>query len=68
MIDLTDFRNPDCESCADPTKRVAARTFDVEGPGQAGVIYTCDNMPCRRVRNAKNLFLIRSSEAGSEHN
>lgn len=62
VVDLTDFEHPDCKACQDPTKRVAAKTFDLEGPGQVGVIYTCENMPCRRVRNAKDLFLIRTPE------
>lgn len=60
IIDLTDFDTPDCKRCKDPTKRVAAKTFDVEGPGKVGVIYTCDNRKCRSVRQAKDLFLIRS--------
>jgi len=60
IIDLTDFDTPDCKICTDPTKRVSSRTFDVEGPGRVGVIYTCENKTCRTIRQAKNLFLLRS--------
>lgn len=60
VIDLMDFENPDCASCEEPTKRVSAKTFDVEGPGRVGVIYDCDNRQCKSIKNAKGVFLMRS--------
>lgn len=53
IIDLEkDLLFSDCKSCKEPTKRVAGSTFDIEGPGVPGVIYDCDNRPCKS-RNSK---------------
>ena len=53
---------PDCAACAEPTKRVAARTMDVEGPGVPGVIYTCDNRPCKARKNAIGAYILRKEK------
>ena len=63
VVDLTDFENPDCKGCNDPTKYIAGKTFDIEGPGRVGVMYACENSRCRAIRNAKNLFLVHSMRA-----
>ena len=54
---------PDCAACQEATKRVAARTMDVEGPGVPGVIYTCDNWPCKAKRNAVGAYILRKEIA-----
>ena len=53
----------DCASCKEPTKRVAAKTFDVEGPGMPGVIYDCDNRPCKARRNTVGAYILRKEIA-----
>lgn len=50
---------PDCAACQEATKRVMARTMDVEGAGVPGVIYTCDNRPCKAKRNAVGAYILR---------
>lgn len=52
----------DCKSCKEPTKRVAGRTFDIEGPGVPGVIYDCDNNPCKRRNSTIAAFVMRRGE------
>lgn len=63
MAEIIDLENDplfdDCETCNDPTKRVAGKTFDVEGPGKVWVIYTCDNSRCKRKQNAIASYVIR---------
>lgn len=54
---------PDCAACQEATKRVMARTMDVEGPGVPGVIYTCDNRPCKAKRNAVGAYILRKEIA-----
>lgn len=50
---------PDCDSCRDPSKRIMARTMDLEGPGQKGILWTCDNKDCRRKKNAAGSYILR---------
>lgn len=54
---------PDCAACQEATKRVMARTMDVEGPGVPGVIYTCDNRPCKAKKNAVGAYILRKEIA-----
>ena len=53
LIDLTSDDFPECESCNEPTKRIAGKTFDIDGPGQVGTMYHCDNRACNALRQAK---------------
>lgn len=53
MIDLTSDDFPECENCNEATKRIVGKTFDVDGPGQAGTMYDCDNGACNALRQAK---------------
>lgn len=39
---------PDCDSCKDPTKRIAGKAIDLEGPGKTSFLYGCDNTVCRK--------------------
>lgn len=57
IIQLGDL--PDCEKCTEPSKRICGRTIDLEGPGKAGVVYDCDNLPCKRKCNVHVSYLIR---------
>ena len=57
---------PDCAACQEATKRVMARTMDVEGPGVPGVIYTCDNRPCKAKRNAVGAYILRKEMAKND--
>lgn len=59
VIDLTDMTPHDCDTCDEPTKYVVGRTFDVDGPGVAGVMYDCENHECRRLLEAKVRFFMR---------
>lgn len=59
LIDLTDDDFPECESCDEPTKRIAGKTFDLDGPGQVGMMFHCENRACNALRQAK----IRAWEA-----
>ena len=59
IINLDDDLFSDCESCREPTKWVAARTMDVEGPGMPGVIYDCDNRRCKARNNAIASYILR---------
>ena len=59
IIDLNGDLFSDCESCREPTKGVAARTKDVEGPGMPGVIYDCDNRRCKARNNAIASYILR---------
>lgn len=54
----------DCKSCKEPTKRVSGRTFDIDGPGVPGVIYDCDNRPCKSRNNAIASFVMRRARYG----
>ena len=49
----------DCNSCKEPSKRIAARTMDIDGPGVPGVIYDCDNRKCKERNNIIALFVFR---------
>lgn len=49
----------DCESCKEPSKRIAARTMDIEGPGVPGVIYDCDDKKCKERNNVIASFVLR---------
>ena len=60
VIDLTDFDTPDCETCTDQTKYISGKMFDAGGPGEVTVTYGCKNQQCRKIRDAKGLYLIRS--------
>lgn len=59
IISLDTDLLPDCAACQEATKRVLARTMDVEGPGVPGVIYGCDNRPCKARRNAVGAYILR---------
>lgn len=50
---------PDCDSCKDPTKRIAGKTIDLEGPGKVGLLYDCDNIVCKRKCNAIGSVIVR---------
>lgn len=50
---------PDCDSCKAPSKRIAGKTFDVEGPGKVGLLYDCDNIVCKRKRDASASVIVR---------
>lgn len=63
IINLDAGLLPDCATCAETTKRVAAHTMDVEGPGVPGVIYTCDNRPCKDRKNAIGAYILRKEIA-----
>ena len=54
---------PDCAACQEATKRVIARTMDVDGPGVPGVIYTCDNRHCKAKRNTVGDYILRKEIA-----
>ena len=60
VIDLTELDTPNCETCSDPTKYISGKMFDAGGPGKITVTYGCKNQQCRKVRDAKDLYLIRS--------
>lgn len=64
-IDLAGYAacGGEIEACQEATKRVMARTMDVEGPGVPGVIYTCDNRPCKAKRNAVGAYILRKEIA-----
>ena len=48
-----------------PSKRTVGKTFDLDGPGQVGTMYDCENRACNALRLAK----IRALEAeGKEEN
>lgn len=53
LIDMTSDDFPECENCNEPTKRIVGKTFDVDGPGQVGTMYDCDNGACNALRQAK---------------
>lgn len=53
LIDLTSDDFPECESCNGPTKRAVGKSFDLDGPGQVGTFYNCENKSCRALRRAK---------------
>ena len=59
VIDLTNYDSPNCKLCADQTKRITGMVFDAEGPGITTAIYTCKNRKCRKIRNVKDMFLLR---------
>lgn len=54
---------PDCAACQEATKRVLARTMDVDGPGVPGAIYDCSNMPCKSRKNAIGAYILRKEIA-----
>lgn len=63
VIDLTDIdylMQPYCSTCDEKTKRITARTFDLEGPGQVGTLYDCKNKQCKRIKDLKARYLLRS--------
>lgn len=62
IIDLSDLELPDCQKCQHPSKRILARTIDLEGPGIPGVLYKCDNKKCRARRYAIGNFLFNGEE------
>lgn len=65
LIDLTSDDFPECETCREPTRRAVGKTFDLDGPGQVGTLYHCENRACNALRLAK----IRALEAeGKEEN
>ena len=58
LIDLTSDDFPECKDCPEPSKRVIGKTFDLEGRGQVGSLYHCENKQC----NALRLGMIRAME------
>ena len=62
ILDLNHLELPDCEKCRDPSKRIFARTMDLEGPGVPGVLYQCNNKKCRSRRNVIGNFLFMGEE------
>lgn len=62
MVDLTDFDTPDCKACKDPTKYISGKMFDAGGPGEVTTLYGCKNQACRKIRDEKDLYFIRSME------
>lgn len=64
VIDLTNYDSPDCKLCADQTKRITGMVFDAEGSGITTAIYTCKNRKCRKIRNVKDMFLLRRENNG----
>lgn len=60
LIVLSDLEIPDCEKCAEKTKKIIAKTFDVEGPGIVGNIYSCYKKSCRAKKNVIALYHLRS--------
>lgn len=63
VVDLTDFDTPDCKACKDSTKYISGKMFDADGPGEVTAVYSCKNQACRKIRKAKDLYLIRSMGA-----
>lgn len=53
LIDLTSDDFPECETCNEPSKRTVGKTFDLDGPGQVGTMYHCENRSCNSLRIAK---------------
>ena len=66
IINLDAGLLPDCAACQESTKRVMTRTMDVEGPGVPGVIYTCDNRPCKDMRNTIGAYILRKEMAKND--
>ena len=60
VINLDTLELPDCEHCNHPSKRVYAKTMDLEGPGIPGVLYHCENRKCRRKWDAIGSFILRT--------
>lgn len=60
IIDLTNLDTFDCGKCQNKTKRRVGIQFDVGGKGNIDIVYDCDNERCKRIKNLKGLFIIRS--------
>ena len=56
----------DCEECKEPSKRVIAKTIDLEGPGKVGRLYDCDNRYCKNKRNIALSYIVRKEIANRE--
>lgn len=63
VVDLTDYDTPDCKACKDQTKYISGKMFDAGGPGEITTLYGCKNQACRKIRDEKDLYFIRSMEA-----
>ena len=50
---------PDCEACEEISKRLIARTIDLDGPGKVGRLYSCDNKVCAKKKWAAFGYLLR---------
>ena len=64
IVDLTEedfLMSPDCHICREPTKRPVGKTFDVEGPGRVGVLYDCDNLRCKTLKDRKCSYFLAFS-------
>ena len=57
---------PDCEACTEASKRVLARTMDVDGPGVPGVLYDCSNVPCKARKSAVGCYILRKEIANGK--
>ena len=64
MIFIDEF--PDCEACEEPSKRVVARTIDLEGPGKVGHHYGCDNKVCSKKKWAVLGYCLRREMSKNE--
>lgn len=60
MIFIDEF--PDCEACNELSKRVIARTIDLDGPGKVGFLYSCDNKICRKKKEAVFGYYVRKEQ------
>ena len=56
----------DCDSCKEVSKRVIARTIDLDGPGKVGKLYDCDNKYCKKKRGISLSYIIRKEIANRE--
>lgn len=64
MIFIDEF--PDCEACEDTSKRVTARTIDLDGPGKVGHLYSCDNKACAKKKWAVLGYHLRKEMTARE--
>lgn len=60
IIDLSALDYPDCEACDEPSRRVIAKTFDLDGPGRVGHLYTCDQS---KKCDAVTCYLLRRARS-----
>lgn len=60
IIDLANLDTFDCNKCQNKTKHKVGIQFDVGGKGNVNIVYDCNNKRCKRIKNLKTLFIIRS--------